>query len=108
VSVGRARNGKLNANGNTWATTPRRKARHNIEAERVGRPITVIPLADAAGAGVVGAGGGAGPKRAAPPKPAAPATGKKTERAAPMIPSAPEPSKKMKKAAYRFTSDTVP
>ena len=56
----------------------------------------------------MGAGGGAGPKRAAPPKPAAPATGKKTERAAPMIPSAPEPSKKMKKAAYRFTSDTVP
>ena len=83
-------------------TTEEAAARaYNVEAERVGRPLNVIPAAGAAGAGVepkragAGAGGGAGPKRAAPKTPAAPATSKKAMRAAPTTLAAPAPGKKM-------------
>jgi len=52
---------------------------YNVEAERVGRPLNIIPPAGAAGVGAgagTGAGVGAGPKRNAPKSPAAHATTK--------------------------------
>ena len=70
---------------------------YNVEAERRGLPLNVIPPAGAAGAGAgPGAGcGAAGPKRTAPKTPAAPATTKKTKRVAWWTLAAPAPSKKM-------------
>jgi hypothetical protein len=76
---------------------------YNVEAERLGIALNVIPPTGAAGAGagpVLGAGpgasGGAGPKRAAPKTPAMPATNKKTKRAAPTASAKPARSTKMK------------
>ena len=80
---------------------------YNVEAERLGRPLNVIPPTGAAGAGAgpkhagtgAGAGGGAGPKRVGPKTSAAPAPTEKTKRAAPTTPLAPVaslPSKKLK------------
>jgi hypothetical protein len=75
---------------------------YNVEAERVGRPLNVIPPGRDAVAGAgpgagMGMGGGAGPKRAAPNEPATPATSQKTKRrAASATLSAPATSKKMK------------
>jgi hypothetical protein len=73
---------------------------YNVEAQRLGRPLNIIPPTGAAGAGAsTGAGPGAGvgaePKRAAPMTPVTPPTNNKTKRAAPMAPAAPAPSKKM-------------
>jgi len=74
-------------------TTQEAAARaYNVEAERVGRPLNVIPPVGAAGSG---AGGGATPKRAAPMTPAAPATSKNTMRAAPAL-ATPAKNKKIK------------
>ena len=61
---------------------------YNVEAERRGLPLNVIPPAGALGAGAAagagaGTGGGAGPKRAAPKNSASPLTSKKMKRAAP-------------------------
>ena len=71
---------------------------YNVEAERVGRPLNVIPPVGAAGAGA-GAGGDAGgracPKRTAPKTPAIAATGKKAKRAASKTPAAPVTNKNM-------------
>jgi len=58
---------------------------YNVEAERRGLPLNVIPTAGVAGAGAgadagVGVGGGAGPKRAAQKSLASPATSNETER----------------------------
>ena len=86
---------------------------YNVEAQRLGRPLNVIPPTGASGAGVgpragasggdgmgagagAGAGGGAGPKRAAPKTPATPATSMKPKRAAPTAPASPATSKKLK------------
>ena len=66
---------------------------YNVEAERLGIALNVIPSAGAADAGV---GGGAGPKRAASKTAAALAAKKKPKRAAPRTPAAPAPSKEMK------------
>ena len=69
---------------------------YNVEAERVGRPLNVIPPARVAGDGAgtgagagagADAGGGATSKRAAPKSKAAPAPSKKTKRAAPKPPA---------------------
>ena len=72
---------------------------YNVEAERVGRPLNVIPPTGVAGAGA-GAGPGAGsdavPKRAAPKTPATLTPGKNPKRAAPMTSAAPASSKMMK------------
>jgi hypothetical protein len=77
---------------------------YNIEAERVGLPLNVIPPAGAAEASAglgPGAGGGAGPKRAATHSPMAYATSKKPKRAAPTTPAAPAPSQNTE---LRYTS----
>jgi hypothetical protein len=75
---------------------------YNVEAERLGRPLNVIPPAGAAGTGAgpragggagVGAGGSAGPKRAAPKTQATPATCTNTKRAAPTTLATPTTNK---------------
>jgi len=82
-----------------YATEEAAAQAYNVEAERLGRPLNVIPPVGAAGAGAgagPGAAGGAGPKRIAPKSPAAPTTSKKTKRASATTPAKPRPSKKMK------------
>jgi hypothetical protein len=72
---------------------------YNVEAERIGRPLNVIPPAGAAstGAGLgADAVGGAGAKRAAPQTQATPATSKKIRRAALTNQAAPAPKNKTK------------
>jgi hypothetical protein len=72
---------------------------YNVEAERVGCKLNVIPPSGAAGPGA-GAGeclgAGAGPKRAAPKTQTAPVASKKMKRAATTTPAVSAPSKNMK------------
>ena len=82
-----------------YATEVAAAQAYNVEAERVGRPLNVVPPAGAAGTGAgtdASADSGTGPKRVAPKTPASPATSKKTKRASPKTPAARAPSKKMK------------
>jgi len=74
---------------------------YNVEAERIGVALNVIPPAGAARVGAgrgagPSAGGGAGPKRAASKTPAAPAPSKKTKRDAPKPPATAATNKTMK------------
>ena len=69
---------------------------YNVEAERVRRPLNVIPPAGAAGAGP---GAGTAPKRVGAgtaPKRAGVGAGAGLKRTAPNSSAAPSPSKKMK------------
>jgi hypothetical protein len=70
----------------------------NVEAERVGRPLNVIPPARAVGTGAgAGPSAGAGPARAgACTAPKRAGAGADTKRTAPNSSAAPSPSKKLK------------